>query len=86
MLRIDSKYSELEARILDLALVLHAEHGGGNNSTFTTHVGHVLRHRRLFRDRGGAGFPQGAAKHGGANIKVVRMFEDMKAEGRRLEG
>ena len=38
LLRADSKYSELEARILDLALVLHAEHGGGNNSTFTTHV------------------------------------------------
>lgn len=38
MLRIDSKYTELEAKILDLALVLHAEHGGGNNSSFTTHV------------------------------------------------
>ena len=37
-LRADSKYTELEAKILDLALVLHAEHGGGNNSTFTTHV------------------------------------------------
>ena len=38
MLREDRKYTELEARILDLALVLHAEHGGGNNSTFTVHV------------------------------------------------
>ena len=38
LLRPDSKYTALEAKILDLALVLHAEHGGGNNSTFTTHV------------------------------------------------
>ncbi|MCL2863275.1 MAG: citrate/2-methylcitrate synthase [Methanimicrococcus sp.] len=78
VLRPDSKYTELEARILDLALVLHAEHGGGNNSTFTC---------RVVSSSGTDTFSATAAalsslkgpKHGGANIKVVKMFEDMKA-------
>jgi citrate synthase len=79
LLRPDSKYSPLEAKILDVALVLHAEHGGGNNSTFTTHV---------VTSSGTDTYSSVAAslaslkgpKHGGANIKVVRMFEDMKRE------
>ena len=58
-LRPDSKYTELEARILDLALVLHAEHGGGNNSTFTT-CGHLFGYGHLFHHRCGVGKPEGA--------------------------
>ncbi|MDR2771040.1 MAG: citrate/2-methylcitrate synthase [Clostridiales Family XIII bacterium] len=77
MLRKDGKYTDLEAHILDVALVLHAEHGGGNNSTFTTHV---------VSSSGTDTYSSVAAsicslkgpKHGGANIKVVRMFEDLK--------
>ncbi len=79
MLRPDSKYTELEAKILDLALVLHAEHGGGNNSTFTD---------RVVTSSGSDTYSAIAAslcslkgpKHGGANIKVCQMFDAMKKE------
>lgn len=77
-LRADSKYSKLEAKILDLALVLHAEHGGGNNSTFTTHVVSSSGTDTYSTVAASLGSLKGP-KHGGANIKVVRMFEDMKA-------
>lgn len=77
ILRPDSSYSELEARILDLALVLHAEHGGGNNSTFTTHVVTSSGTDTYSTIAASLGSLKGP-KHGGANIKVVRMFEDMK--------
>ena len=77
MLRTDSKYTELEARILDLALVLHAEHGGGNNSTFTTHVVSSSGTDTYSVIAAALGSLKGP-KHGGANIKVVEMFEDMK--------
>lgn len=78
MLRLDSKYTKLEAVILDLALVLHAEHGGGNNSTFTT---------RVVTSSGTDTYSAIAAalaslkgpKHGGANFKVMEMFDDIKA-------
>lgn len=77
LLRPDSSYTELESRILDLALVLHAEHGGGNNSTFTNHV---------VSSSGTDTYSAIAAslcslkgpKHGGANIKVKYMFDHMK--------
>ncbi len=77
MLRIDSNYSKLEAKVLDLALVLHAEHGGGNNSTFTA---------RAVTSSGTDTYSAIAAalsslkgpKHGGANIKVSQMFNDIK--------
>lgn len=77
MLRPDRNYSDLEARVLDLALVLHMEHGGGNNSTFTT---------RLVSSAGSDTYSVIAAalsslkgpKHGGANIKVVEMIKDLK--------
>lgn len=77
MLRPDMQYSDLEARVLDLALVLHMEHGGGNNSTFTT---------RVVSSAGSDTYSVIAAalsslkgpKHGGANIKVVEMMADMK--------
>ena len=77
ILRPDSKYTELEARILDLTLVLHAEHGGGNNSTFTTHVVSSSGTDTYSTIAASLGSLKGP-KHGGANIKVVRMFEDMK--------
>lgn len=77
MLRPDKKYTELEAKVLDIALVLHMEHGGGNNSTFTT---------RVVTSSGSDTYSVIAAalsslkgpKHGGANIKVVEMMEDIR--------
>lgn len=77
LLREDSQYTELEARILDLALVLHAEHGGGNNSTFTTHVVTSSGTDTYSCIAASLGSLKGP-KHGGANIKVVKMFEDLK--------
>ncbi len=77
VLRADNKYTELEARILDLALVLHAEHGGGNNSTFTTHVVTSSGTDTYSAIAASLGSLKGP-KHGGANIKVVKMFQDMK--------
>ncbi len=78
MLRQDKKFTPAEAQLLDIALVLHAEHGGGNNSTFTTHV---------VTSSGTDTYSSVAAslcslkgpKHGGANIKVIKMFDDIKA-------
>ena len=77
MLREDGKYTELEARILDLALVLHAEHGGGNNSTFTVHVVSASGTDTYSAIAAALGSLKGP-KHGGANIKVAMMFDDMK--------
>ena len=78
ILRADSKYTDLEARILDIALVLHAEHGGGNNSTFTTHVVTSSGTDTYSATAASLGSLKGP-KHGGANIKVVKMFEDLKS-------
>lgn len=78
ILRADSQYTELEARILDVALILHAEHGGGNNSSFTTHVVSSSGTDTYSVMAASLGSLKGP-KHGGANIKVVKMFEDMKA-------
>lgn len=77
MLRPDQKYTALEAKVLDVALMLHMEHGGGNNSTFTT---------RVVTSSGSDTYSAMAAamsslkgpKHGGANIKVVEMMDDLK--------
>ena len=77
ILRADCKYTALEARVLDIALILHAEHGGGNNSTFTTHVVSSSGTDTYSAIAAALGSLKGP-KHGGANIKVVRMFEDMK--------
>ncbi|MBQ8297208.1 MAG: citrate synthase, partial [Ruminococcus sp.] len=79
MLRPDSKYTELEARILDMALVLHAEHGGGNNSTFTVHVVSSSGTDTYSAIAAALGSLKGP-KHGGANIKVALMFDDMKQQ------
>ncbi|MBU5451355.1 citrate/2-methylcitrate synthase [Acetivibrio sp. MSJd-27] len=77
ILRPDSQYTELEAKILDVALVLHAEHGGGNNSSFTTHVVTSSGTDTYSAIAAAIGSLKGP-KHGGANIKVVQMIEDMK--------
>lgn len=77
MLRPNKNYTELEARILDLALVLHAEHGGGNNSTFTVHVVSSSGTDTYSAIAAALGSLKGP-KHGGANIKVAMMFDDMK--------
>ena len=77
LLREDGKYTKLEAKVLDLALVLHAEHGGGNNSTFTTHVVTSSGTDTYSAIAAALGSLKGP-RHGGANIKVVKMFEDMK--------
>lgn len=77
MMRPDMQYTELEARVLDVALLLHAEHGGGNNSTFTT---------RVVTSSGSDTYSAIAAalcslkgkRHGGANIMVMHMMEDIK--------
>ncbi len=84
MLRIDSKYTALEAKILDLALVLHAEHGGGNNSTFTTHVVSSSGTDTYSAIAAALGSLKGP-KHGGANIKVSQMFQDIKEHVRDWE-
>ncbi|SPF40588.1 citrate synthase [Candidatus Desulfosporosinus infrequens] len=77
MLRPDSKYTKLEATLLDLALVLHAEHGGGNNSSFVTHVVTSTGTDTYSAMAAAIGSLKGP-RHGGANIKVVQMFEDIK--------
>ncbi len=81
MLRPDKKYTYLEAKVLDVALILHMEHGGGNNSTFTT---------RVVTSSGSDTYSAIAAamsslkgpKHGGANIKVMEMMDDICAHVR----
>ena len=77
MLRIDGKFTPLEAKVLDIALVLHAEHGGGNNSTFTTHVVSSSGTDTYSAIAAAIGSLKGP-KHGGANIKVTEMFNDIK--------
>lgn len=77
MLRLDSNYTRLEARLLDLALVLHAEHGGGNNSSFVTHVVTSSGTDTYGVIAAALGALKGP-RHGGANHKVVQMFEDIK--------
>ena len=81
MLRLDGKYTPLEAKVLDMALVLHAEHGGGNNSTFTTHVVSSSGTDTYSTVAAALGSLKGP-KHGGANIKVCAMFNDIKANVR----
>ena len=79
MLRPDQNYTFLEAKVLDVALLLHMEHGGGNNSTFTT---------RVVTSSGSDTYSSIAAamsslkgpKHGGANIKVMEMMNDIRAQ------
>lgn len=78
MLRQDKKYDEAEAKLLDMALVLHAEHGGGNNSTFTTHVV-TSSGTDTYSSIAASLCSLKGPKHGGANIKAMKMFQDIKA-------
>lgn len=77
ILRKDGKFSPLEAKVLDLALVLHAEHGGGNNSSFTTHVV-TSSGTDTYSAFAAALCSLKGPRHGGANIKVVQMFDNIK--------
>ena len=79
MLREDRQYTDLEAKLLDMALVLHMDHGGGNNSTFTTHVV-TSSGTDTYSTVAAAMASLKGPKHGGANIKVTQMFADMKKE------
>lgn len=84
LLRPDSEYTKLEAQLLDVALILHAEHGGGNNSTFTTHVvtsSGTDTYSAVVSSLGSLKGP----RHGGANIKVVKMFDDIKEHVKNWE-
>lgn len=76
MLRPDNKFSKLEAKVLDTALMLHMEHGGGNNSTFTTRVV-TSSGSDTYSTIGAAMASLKGPKHGGANIKVVEMMKDI---------
>ncbi len=78
MLRKDGKYTELEAKVLDIALVLHADHGGGNNSTFTNHVVTSSGTDTYSAVAASMSSLKGP-RHGGANLKVMQMFDDLKA-------
>ncbi len=77
LIRKDGKYTELEAKVLDVCLVIHAEHGGGNNSTFTTHVLSSSGTDTYSAVAASLGSLKGP-RHGGANIKVQQMFNDLK--------
>lgn len=77
LLRPDRKYTALEAKVLDMALILHMEHGGGNNSTFTTHVV-TSSGTDTYSAVAAALASLKGPKHGGANVKVYHMFEDLK--------
>lgn len=77
MLRPDRKYTELEARVLDIALILHAEHGGGNNSSFTTRVVSSSGTDTYSAVAASIGSLKGP-RHGGANLKAQKMFDNIK--------
>ncbi len=78
MLRPDGRYTDLEAKVLDVALILHAEHGGGNNSTFTTHVV-TSSGTDTYSSTAASIASLKGPRHGGANLKVQNMFKDIKA-------
>ena len=83
LLRPDRKYTPLEAKVLDMALILHMEHGGGNNSTFTTHVV-TSSGTDTYSSTAAALASLKGPRHGGANVKVFYMFEDIKKNVRDL--
>lgn len=84
MLRADAQFTDLEAKVLDMVLVLHAEHGGGNNSTFTNHVVTSSGTDTYSAVAASLGSLKGP-KHGGANVKVSMMFEDLKKNVKNWE-
>jgi citrate synthase len=84
LIRPDKKYTQYEAQLLDLALVLHAEHGGGNNSTFTVHVVSSSDTDTFSAIAAGIGSLKGS-KHGGANSKVIEMMDEIKRNVKNWE-
>ncbi|MCL2411200.1 MAG: citrate/2-methylcitrate synthase [Treponema sp.] len=84
LIRPDQKYTEYEAQLLDLALVIHAEHGGGNNSTFTIHVVSSADTDTFSAIAAAIGSLKGF-KHGGANAKVIEMMNDIKENVKNWE-
>ena len=84
ILRVDGKFTKLEAQVLDVCLILHAEHGGGNNSTFTTHVVSSSGTDTYSAVAASLASLKGP-KHGGANLKVTSMFEELKANIKNWE-
>lgn len=78
LIRSDKSYSPLEAEILDLALILHAEHGGGNNSSLTVHVVSSADTDTYSAIAAAVGSLKGS-RHGGANIRVIEMMDEIKA-------
>ena len=84
MIRPDSKYTQLEAEILDLCLMIHAEHGGGNNSTFAVHVVTSTGTDTYSSIAAAVGSLKGP-KHGGANLRVMNMIEDIKAHVNNID-
>lgn len=75
--REDGKYTKLEAETLDLALILHAEHGGGNNSSFTTHVV-TSSHSDIYSSVASSVLSLKGSRHGGANLRVMRQMDELK--------
>ena len=78
LMREDGKYTKLEAETLDLSLILHAEHGGGNNSSFTTHVV-TSSHSDIYSSVAASILSLKGSRHGGANLRVMRQMEEIKA-------
>ena len=84
LIREDGRYTKLEAETLDLALILHAEHGGGNNSSFTTHVV-TSSHSDIYSSVAASILALKGGRHGGANLRVMRQMEEIKANVRDWE-
>ena len=76
--REDGKYTKLEAETLDLALIIHAEHGGGNNSSFTTHVV-TSSHSDIYSSVAASILSLKGSRHGGANLRVMKQMDEIKA-------
>lgn len=84
ILRKDSNFTDLEAKVLDVSLILHADHGGGNASTFTTHLATSTGTDTYSSTAASLGSLKGP-KHGGANIKVMQMFDNIKQNVKRWD-
>ena len=78
LIREDGKYTKLEAETLDLSLILHAEHGGGNNSSFVTHVV-TSAHTDIYSSMAASVLSLKGSRHGGANLRVMRQMDEIKA-------
>ena len=79
LIREDGKYTKLEAETLDLALILHAEHGGGNNSSFTTHLV-TSAHTDIYSSIAASVLSLKGSRHGGANLRVMRQMDEIKTQ------